>query len=77
MTKVPQKKQKPLGLRVERSAASQTEEKKSNFKMYYLLKEQVTQKPWPNSIPTEEQIAEVSIKAMEKRINRLVERSLK
>ena len=76
-TKVPQKKQKPLGLRVERSAASQIEEKKSNFKMYYLLKEQVTQKPWPNSIPTEEQIAEVSIKAMDKRINRLVERSLK
>jgi hypothetical protein len=31
----------------------------SGFTPYYLLKKSVTQKPWPNSIPTEKQITDV------------------
>ena len=49
---------KPLGLKVpERETPTMQEE--SGFTPYYLLKKSVTQKPWPNSIPTEQQITGV------------------
>ena len=49
---------KPLGLKVpERETPTMQEE--SGFTTYYLLKKSVTQKPWPNSIPTEQQITDV------------------
>ena len=49
---------KPLGLKVpERETPTMQEE--SGFTPYYLLKKSVTQKPWPNSIPTEKQITDV------------------
>jgi hypothetical protein len=34
-------------------------QEESGFTPYYLLKKSVTQKPWPNSIPTEKQITDV------------------
>tara|TARA_R110000765_G_scaffold196847_1_gene302507 strand:+ start:805 stop:1548 length:744 start_codon:yes stop_codon:yes gene_type:complete len=49
---------KPLGLKVpERETPTMQEE--SGFTPYYLLKKSVTQKPWPNSIPTEKQVTDV------------------
>ena len=49
---------KPLGLKVpERETPTMQEE--SGFTPYFLLKKSVTQKPWPNSIPTEQQITDV------------------
>ena len=34
--------------------------KNGQFQFYYLLKKSVDQKPWPNSIPTENQISEAA-----------------
>ena len=57
-TERPKKEIKTLGLKVpERETPTMQEE--SGFTPYYLLKKSVTQKPWPNSIPTEKQIADV------------------
>ncbi len=49
---------KPLGLKVP-ERETPTMQKESGFTPYYLLKKSVTQKPWPNSIPTEQQITGV------------------
>jgi hypothetical protein len=57
-TERPKREIKTLGLKVpERETPTMQEE--SGFTPYYLLKKSVTQKPWPNSIPTEKQIADV------------------
>ena len=57
-TERPRRENKPLGLKVpERETPTMQEE--SGFTPYYLLKKSVTQKPWPNSIPTEQQITDV------------------
>ena len=57
-TERPKRENKELGLKVpERETPTMQEE--SGFTPYYLLKKSVTQKPWPNSIPTEKQIADV------------------
>lgn len=72
-TRRQQRSQQPLGLRVDRPSP-QPEREESKITPYYLLKEQVTQKPWPNSIPKDEQISEVAMKAMLRRIQRLTER---
>ena len=57
-TERPKRENKPLGLKVpERETPTMQEE--SGFTPYYLLKKSVTQKPWPNSIPTEKQITDV------------------
>ena len=49
---------KPLGLKVP-ERETPTMEVESGFTPYFLLKKSVTQKPWPNSIPTEKQITDV------------------
>ena len=57
-TERPKKENKTLGLKVpERETPTMQEE--SGFTPYYLLRKSVTQKPWPNSIPTEKQITDV------------------
>ncbi len=57
-TERPRRENKPLGLKVpERETPTMQQE--SGFTPYYLLKKSVTQKPWPNSIPTEQQITDV------------------
>ena len=57
-TERPKREIKTLGLKVpERETPTMQEE--SGFTPYYLLKKSVTQKPWPNSIPTEKQITDV------------------
>ena len=57
-TERPKRENKELGLKVpERETPTMQEE--SGFTPYYLLKKSVTQKPWPNSIPTEKQITDV------------------
>jgi len=57
-TERPKRENKTLGLKVpERETPTMQEE--SGFTPYYLLKKSVTQKPWPNSIPTEMQIVDV------------------
>ena len=57
-TERPKVETKSLGLKVpERETPTMQEE--SGFTPYYLLKKSVTQKPWPNSIPTEKQITDV------------------
>ena len=57
-TERPKVETKSLGLKVpERETPTMQEE--SGFTPYFLLKKSVTQKPWPNSIPTEKQITDV------------------
>ena len=57
-TERPKRENKELGLKVpERETPTMQEE--SGFTPYYLLRKSVTQKPWPNSIPTEQQITDV------------------
>ena len=56
-TERPRRENKPLGLKVpERETPTMQQE--SGFTPYYLLKKSVTQKPWPNRIPTEQQITD-------------------
>jgi hypothetical protein len=72
-TERPKKEIKTLGLKVpERETPTMQEE--SGFTPYYLLKKSVTQKPWPNSIPTEKQITDVFIKESDYGIQRVKER---
>jgi len=72
-TERPKRENKTLGLKVpERETPTMQEE--SGFTPYYLLKKSVTQKPWPNSIPTEQQIKDVFIKESDYGIQRVKER---
>ena len=57
-TERPKKEIKTLGLKVP-ERETPTMQAESGFTPYYLLKKSVTQKPWPNSIPTEKQITDV------------------
>ena len=57
-TERPKREYKPLGLKVP-ERETPTMEKESGFTPYYLLRKSVTQKPWPNSIPTEKEITDV------------------
>ena len=57
-TSRPKKEIKTLGLKVP-ERETPTMQAESGFTPYYLLKKSVTQKPWPNSIPTEKQITDV------------------
>ena len=57
-TSRPKKESKTLGLKVP-ERTTPTMQAESGFTPYYLLKKSVTQKPWPNSIPTEKQITDV------------------
>ncbi|MBT3710267.1 MAG: hypothetical protein HOG19_12555, partial [Gammaproteobacteria bacterium] len=57
-TERPKRENKTLGLKVpDRETPTMQEE--SGFTPYYLLKKSVTQKPWPNSIPTEQQVTDI------------------
>jgi len=72
-TERPKRENKTLGLKVpERETPTMQEE--SGFTPYFLLKKSVTQKPWPNSIPTEQQIRDVFIKESDYGIQRVKER---
>jgi len=57
-TERPKREIKTLGLKVP-ERETPTMQAESGFTPYYLLKKSVTQKPWPNSIPTEKQITDV------------------
>ena len=57
-TERPKREIKPLGLNVP-ERETPTMQAESGFTPYYLLKKSVTQKPWPNSIPTEKQITDI------------------
>lgn len=73
-TERPRRENKPLGLKVpERETPTMQEE--SGFTPYYLLKKSVTQKPWPNSIPTEQQITDVFNDGVEFWAKELAERN--
>ena len=72
-TERPKREIKPLGLNVP-ERETPTMQAESGFTPYYLLKKSVTQKPWPNSIPTEKQITDVFIKESDFGIQRVKER---
>jgi len=57
-TERPKKENKTLGLKVP-ERETPTMQAESGFTPYYLLRKSVTQKPWPNSIPTEKEITDV------------------
>jgi len=57
-TERPKRENKELGLKVP-ERETPTMQAESGFTPYYLLRKSVTQKPWPNSIPTEQQITDV------------------
>jgi len=69
----PRRENKPLGLKVpERETPTMQEE--SGFTPYYLLKKSVTQKPWPNSIPTEQEVTDVFVDEATFYADELIER---
>ena len=69
----PRRENKPLGLNVpERETPTMQEE--SGFTPYYLLKKSVTQKPWPNSIPTEQEVTDVFVDEATFYADELIER---
>ena len=72
-TERPKKEIKTLGLQVP-ERETPTMQAESGFTPYYLLKESVTQKPWPNSIPTEKEIADVFSDGVHFGVKRLGER---
>ena len=72
-TERPKVETKTLGLKVP-ERETPTMQAESGFTPYYLLKKSVTQKPWPNSIPTEKQITDVFIKESDYGIRRVKER---
>ena len=49
-------------------------QKESGFTPYYLLKKSVTQKPWPNSIPTEQEVTDVFVDEATFYADELIER---
>ena len=75
-SKIKHSKSPTLGLKVERTPSPTAEKPDSGFTPYYLLKKSVTQAPWPNSIPTDEVIGKVAMRAVERRFKRLYGRDL-